>query len=516
MLTEKTLGPHQHQPRRNAGATLVVKSTLQSCRPARPGAPRAASPRGLSREPTFLSPRHRGLKGHYQAASPRLAHESHAASGSHRSSASDASQVFYTTGGRSSGSASVRSPSLSLTNSSSALRSGAASARGAAALQPLAEQPQLLQQRNTCAVRGPRPTRPESPSSTGKLEAARRTSKLDGWLVEERLVAPAAAAVVAAVNAKGGVLGRAVWEAREPQGVSVSEGGASAAQLEREEVAAATAEADYGGAGVAEDAGANRSPGAETAYGAAPQVATSPLERVAPPFGLSRLPPRSTLDNSTLDPSGMPSSPVNSSSGASSSSDAHKYSDPADGEGRRSGAEGAVGKAAVPRLVLRAKEPVQPAGLSLDLSRVPPAAAAAVPTLGLKENDTLREKALIVPSLGLSGSGSSAGEKASTPLQQALKLDMTALSEASGGAVKPARPAWEFDLSEITLGQRIGAGAFGEVYEGSWRRSRIAVKRLLCQRLTDSARREFMDEMQVCTWQAVNPSDYPCDRLKPP
>ena len=60
--------------------------------------------------------------------------------------------------------------------------------------------------------------------------------------------------------------------------------------------------------------------------------------------------------------------------------------------------------------------------------------------------------------------------------------------------MRETRPAWAIDYSELTLGHRIGAGAFGEVYEASWRRSRIAAKRLLCQRLTESARQEFVQE----------------------
>ena len=31
------------------------------------------------------------------------------------------------------------------------------------------------------------------------------------------------------------------------------------------------------------------------------------------------------------------------------------------------------------------------------------------------------------------------------------------------------------DISEITFGARLGAGAYGEVYEGQWRRSKVAL-----------------------------------------
>ena len=39
--------------------------------------------------------------------------------------------------------------------------------------------------------------------------------------------------------------------------------------------------------------------------------------------------------------------------------------------------------------------------------------------------------------------------------------------------------SWAVDASEIRFGRRLGAGAYGEVYEAEWRRSRVAVKRLL-------------------------------------
>jgi hypothetical protein len=37
---------------------------------------------------------------------------------------------------------------------------------------------------------------------------------------------------------------------------------------------------------------------------------------------------------------------------------------------------------------------------------------------------------------------------------------------------------------EITLGQRIGIGSYGEVYKGMWRGTEVAVKRFLEQNLS--------------------------------
>ena len=125
-----------------------------------------------------------------------------------------------------------------------------------------------------------------------------------------------------------------------------------------------------------------------------------------------------------------------------------------------------------------------------------------VPRMGKLSLDLSKLKSGDKGGLGLNLGGLAGGNSGSNGvegLREALKLDLASLTtlDAKANANGEVRPTWEFDLTEITLGTRIGAGAFGEVYEASWRRSRIAVKRLLCQRLTDSARREFMNEMAL-------------------
>jgi hypothetical protein len=44
--------------------------------------------------------------------------------------------------------------------------------------------------------------------------------------------------------------------------------------------------------------------------------------------------------------------------------------------------------------------------------------------------------------------------------------------------------AWEIDPGEISYGQRIGIGSYGEVYKGLWRGTEVAVKRFLEQNLS--------------------------------
>jgi len=58
--------------------------------------------------------------------------------------------------------------------------------------------------------------------------------------------------------------------------------------------------------------------------------------------------------------------------------------------------------------------------------------------------------------------------------------------------------AWAVDISEISFGRRLGAGAYGEVYEGEWRRSKVAIKKLLhCGDVDEKAVRHFFCEMDI-------------------
>ncbi|XP_073220457.1 probable serine/threonine-protein kinase SIS8 isoform X2 [Cicer arietinum] len=53
---------------------------------------------------------------------------------------------------------------------------------------------------------------------------------------------------------------------------------------------------------------------------------------------------------------------------------------------------------------------------------------------------------------------------------------------------------YEIPWVEITLGERIGLGSYGEVYHGEWRGTEVAVKRFLDQDISGEALEEFISE----------------------
>ena len=50
---------------------------------------------------------------------------------------------------------------------------------------------------------------------------------------------------------------------------------------------------------------------------------------------------------------------------------------------------------------------------------------------------------------------------------------------------------------ELRIGNEIGRGSLGVVYQGTWRMTDVAVKELLLGQLTDDARQEFEAEAQT-------------------
>ncbi|XP_058108185.1 probable serine/threonine-protein kinase SIS8 isoform X3 [Magnolia sinica] len=56
---------------------------------------------------------------------------------------------------------------------------------------------------------------------------------------------------------------------------------------------------------------------------------------------------------------------------------------------------------------------------------------------------------------------------------------------------------WEVSWEEITLGERIGLGSYGEVYRGDWNGTEVAVKKFLDQDISGDALAEFISEVQI-------------------
>ncbi|CAA0832422.1 protein tyrosine kinase family protein [Striga hermonthica] len=55
----------------------------------------------------------------------------------------------------------------------------------------------------------------------------------------------------------------------------------------------------------------------------------------------------------------------------------------------------------------------------------------------------------------------------------------------------------EIPLEDITLGERIGLGSYGEVYHGDWHGTEVAVKRFLDQDITGESLEEFKSEVRI-------------------
>ncbi|XP_057850097.2 probable serine/threonine-protein kinase SIS8 [Cryptomeria japonica] len=56
---------------------------------------------------------------------------------------------------------------------------------------------------------------------------------------------------------------------------------------------------------------------------------------------------------------------------------------------------------------------------------------------------------------------------------------------------------WEIPWEDITLGERIGLGSYGEVYRGDWHGTEVAVKKFLDQDISGDALEEFRSEVRI-------------------
>ncbi|WZZ68945.1 hypothetical protein YC2023_080315 [Brassica napus] len=71
--------------------------------------------------------------------------------------------------------------------------------------------------------------------------------------------------------------------------------------------------------------------------------------------------------------------------------------------------------------------------------------------------------------------------------------DESSKSDGTLDDVSDCEILWE----EITLGERIGLGSYGEVYRGDWHGTEVAAKKFLDQDLTGEALEEFRSEVQI-------------------
>lgn len=57
-----------------------------------------------------------------------------------------------------------------------------------------------------------------------------------------------------------------------------------------------------------------------------------------------------------------------------------------------------------------------------------------------------------------------------------------------------ATDQWEINPAELTLGQELGCGQFGLVFEGKWKKRKVAVKMVREECMSDD---EFKEEAKV-------------------
>ena len=61
----------------------------------------------------------------------------------------------------------------------------------------------------------------------------------------------------------------------------------------------------------------------------------------------------------------------------------------------------------------------------------------------------------------------------------------------------PRKSNWEIPYHELVVGKLVGSGAYGEVYEGSWRNVTVAIKKLKDKTISEERIKEFMEEAEI-------------------
>mmetsp|Transcript_25791 Transcript_25791/g.42345 ORF Transcript_25791/g.42345 Transcript_25791/m.42345 type:complete len:588 (-) Transcript_25791:400-2163(-) len=80
----------------------------------------------------------------------------------------------------------------------------------------------------------------------------------------------------------------------------------------------------------------------------------------------------------------------------------------------------------------------------------------------------------------------------------ALQLDVSTLPMRNLNVrEQKATYEWEIPFDELVLKAKIGEGTFGVVYSGDWRGTRVAVKKLKYQKMTESVMNDFKSEVSI-------------------
>ena len=111
-----------------------------------------------------------------------------------------------------------------------------------------------------------------------------------------------------------------------------------------------------------------------------------------------------------------------------------------------------------------------------EVGRAPPTPTAAiVERLRAEATALAGHQAAMLPAAAM------AGPSLTRALSEMSVADISsALAATNRSLLSGMGASWAVDASEIRFRERLGAGAYGEVFAAEWRRSRVAVKRLLC------------------------------------
>jgi hypothetical protein len=58
---------------------------------------------------------------------------------------------------------------------------------------------------------------------------------------------------------------------------------------------------------------------------------------------------------------------------------------------------------------------------------------------------------------------------------------------------------WEVDMSELEMGEQLGAGGYGEVHKAMWKGTEVAVKMMISEHASRELERNFKEEVRVMT-----------------